>query len=431
MGSIYENALCTISAHAAKNSHDGCYTSRDPLRFSPCKLLSTSNHVLYAAVPRSEATEYEVLRHSRLSSRGWTFQETLLSARILHLGQPGIYWSCREGYATEIQARGSAGLLEGCIFGPSSTVSADKVGPPQVLYKHFLDMELENQYKNFVPHEIDLFNGKSSDEWADAWYVVVWQYSQRSLTKPEDKIVALSAVAQRIARLSGKRYTAGLWKKHFIHNLLWFIVQDSELFRVPAEYRGPSWSWVSVDGEIRHLLFGFRSGEITTQLARVIDISVSTHEIDTQETGRIFGASCTIRCSLASATELINRYASLSAKKKGFRTVRLNRYSYVNVYPDSTGYWPISDKLFLMPLRQIGEMEGTVFGLILQIDESETWRRRYPGSGRRYRRSGQRYRRVGAFGFYSKRRQGFGGWDHDIRDSRVLGTLSKRDIVII
>ena len=423
MGSIYENALCNISAHAAENSHDGCYTIRDPLRFSPCKILSTSNLNLYAAIPRSGVTEYAVLKVSRLSSRGWTFQETLLSARILHFGQSGIYWSCREGYATEMEAQGSKSPVGkitasmGCMFGPSSTVSVDKVGPPQVLYKHFLDMKLKNRHENFVRHETDLFNGKSWDDWADAWYAVVKQYSKRSLTKPGDKIVALSAVAQRIARLSGKRYAAGLWKEHFLHNLLWFTGQDCELFGLPAEYRGPSWSWASVDGEISHLVFHQRtSGMMVIYLATVIDIAVSTHEIDTQQTGRILGASCTIRGSLASATELINRHASPSVKKTiGF--VEWNRDCRVKVYPDSTGYLPISEKRFLMPLRQIGQVTVFVLGIILQIDESET--------------SGRRYRRVGAFEARLTVREVPGESDYDIRDSRVLGTFSEQDVIII
>lgn len=421
MGSIYENALCNISAHAAENSHDGCYTTRDPLRFSPCKILSTSNYNLYAAIPRMEVTEYAVLEESRLSSRGWTFQETLLSARILHLGQSGIYWSCREGYATEMEAQGERGPIGntesmGCMFGPSSRVSADEVGPTQVLYKHFLDLSVRNNDgRDWVSHEEDIFNGKSWDDWANAWYVVVKQYSKRSLTKPEDRIVALSAVAQRIARLSGNRYAAGLWKEHFVHNLLWFTGTDCELFGLSAEYRGPSWSWASVDGEIRHLVFHQDvNGMWIMDLATVIDISVSTHEIDTQETGRILGASCTIKGSLASATKLINRHASLPARKKDFGTVDLNSHCYVYVYPDSTGSWPISETLFLMPLRQIGHITATVLGIILQIDESEP--------------SGQRYRRVGAFEAHGIE---LGESEDDIRDNRVLGTFSEQDVTII
>jgi Heterokaryon incompatibility protein (HET) len=57
MGSIYENAVCTISAHAASNSHYGCYETRDPLRYSLCRVLSTANHTLYAAIPLGDVTE--------------------------------------------------------------------------------------------------------------------------------------------------------------------------------------------------------------------------------------------------------------------------------------------------------------------------------------------------------------------------------------
>jgi hypothetical protein len=44
------------------------------------------------------------------------------------------------------------------------------------------------------------------------------------------------------------KYYAGLWSRHFILHLLWYV--DGEKRYPKPEYRAPTWSWASVDGPI-------------------------------------------------------------------------------------------------------------------------------------------------------------------------------------
>lgn len=125
------------------------------------------------------------------------------------------------GICNGIEVQGSIGPIGnidslGCIFGPYSPVLADRVGPVWILYKHFLDMSEATDLR------FDMFSGKSGDEWANVWFKAVEQYTKRSLTQRDDRVVAISAVAQRTEMLSRHRYAAGLWEEHFLHNLLWF-----------------------------------------------------------------------------------------------------------------------------------------------------------------------------------------------------------------
>jgi len=83
------------------------------------------------------------------------------------------------------------------------------------------------------------------------WRLVVERYSSRKLTKPSDKLIALSALARDVAKtLPGPRpssYLAGLWRLRLESELRWEMIDPSQP-RPP--YRVPSWSWASVDSKV-------------------------------------------------------------------------------------------------------------------------------------------------------------------------------------
>jgi hypothetical protein len=96
----------------------------------------------------------------------------------------------------------------------------------------------------------------------------------RKLTNEQDKFPAISGLVNLLAADTGDTYYAGLWKAHIIEGLNWqVLVMDSGLLcadpshdherqaaptskstvKRPAAYRAPSWSWASLDTEIRYL----------------------------------------------------------------------------------------------------------------------------------------------------------------------------------
>jgi len=99
----------------------------------------------------------------------------------------------------------------------------------------------------------------SAEQLYRQWTQICLDYSACFLTKEEDKLVALSGIAQEFSQsLSSDVYLAGLWKNNLPHNLLWRvrhkdglpIQSNSEPARKPCAYRAPSWSWLSLDGSI-------------------------------------------------------------------------------------------------------------------------------------------------------------------------------------
>jgi hypothetical protein len=81
------------------------------------------------------------------------------------------------------------------------------------------------------------------------WKRLVETYFSTKLTKARDKLVAISALAKEIRQGLKDDYLAGLWRRHLGWELGWRASEDGSNVR-PSEYRCPSWSWASIDGQV-------------------------------------------------------------------------------------------------------------------------------------------------------------------------------------
>jgi hypothetical protein len=80
------------------------------------------------------------------------------------------------------------------------------------------------------------------------------QYTRLHLTKPSDRLPALSGLCRRVQDLRGQ-YCAGLWYDSIAYDLMWRVeTLDPGIEHAgrPLIYRGPSWSWVSVDSPVTY-----------------------------------------------------------------------------------------------------------------------------------------------------------------------------------
>jgi hypothetical protein len=66
----------------------------------------------------------------------------------------------------------------------------------------------------------DLNAGIPKGNWSSTWFSIVGEFSKLFLMKLEDRIAAMSAIAQRSAQLTGYRYAAGLWRECFLQNMM-------------------------------------------------------------------------------------------------------------------------------------------------------------------------------------------------------------------
>jgi hypothetical protein len=82
------------------------------------------------------------------------------------------------------------------------------------------------------------------------WDNIVLNYTGRTVTQVEDKLIALAGVASRFgARWKKGEYLAGLWLDNLQHDLLWHMAVGAQLPR-PEAYRAPSWSWALTEGPV-------------------------------------------------------------------------------------------------------------------------------------------------------------------------------------
>jgi Heterokaryon incompatibility protein (HET) len=97
MGVIYEFALFTIAASAARDSTEGLFVPR--LSFGGVKMLyhAHENKGGGSVVAYLRKNFQEELNTSPLSSRAWVLQEDFLSRRTIHFLKTGIIWSCKQG----------------------------------------------------------------------------------------------------------------------------------------------------------------------------------------------------------------------------------------------------------------------------------------------------------------------------------------------
>lgn len=99
------------------------------------------------------------------------------------------------------------------------------------------------------------------------WYKLLMDYSNRHLSVPGDKLVAINGLMNIFARWIGGAYIHGIWEVDLLHGLLWgtsnrwvsgpgefilsFALKPSKTRRVVTG-RAPSWSWASADGFQTH-----------------------------------------------------------------------------------------------------------------------------------------------------------------------------------
>ncbi|KAF7867040.1 uncharacterized protein EAF02_009826 [Botrytis sinoallii] len=107
MGTVYRDALVTIYAMSSEASTGGIISNLayEPVEKPSTNLTFTDDNGMEVTV-RVEPADRDVYdedlhrlaESSPLSSRGWTFQESVLSPRHIYYGKKQIYWGCTQGF---------------------------------------------------------------------------------------------------------------------------------------------------------------------------------------------------------------------------------------------------------------------------------------------------------------------------------------------
>ena len=227
---IYGAAFITIAARNSANAHEGLFHKRPVAPMPSCPLRSSSKYprtILIGPDPPSRLPHTEPL-----NTRAWALQEQLLSNRILAYETAGLYWMCRKSHYLETMPE------------------------PEFQALGFMEKETSPDRLDCAPNKLAARNQLS--EWVRVeWKAIVENYSSRDLTYMTDKLPALYGLSEMVDRSSKDKYFAGLWQSDLLQQLLWRhcgkVTGSAVEFRRQREFRAPSWSWASVDGQVQFL----------------------------------------------------------------------------------------------------------------------------------------------------------------------------------
>jgi len=211
MGDYYRQAFVTIAASSSRNGDTPFLKCRE----LPTEFL-TQDHLgnqfpVHVRRYRGENTKEQF---APLALRGWTWQEHLLSTRVIHFAEEEIIWECKSDICSE-------------------------VGPLAESHKRSISM-LNRQLESDPIRE---------------WHELIEGYSARHLTFARDKLPAVSGAAAEIHKITRSCYLAGLWRESLKVDLFWELrimkYPRTALQTRPSEYVSPSWSWASINGAVR------------------------------------------------------------------------------------------------------------------------------------------------------------------------------------
>jgi hypothetical protein len=237
LGEIYENATVTIIAGNSPSASSGFLTTftspeyfNKPFEFP---INTSNNSPIWLSL--GYRAYYKPFKDP-INSRAWTLQERILSRRCLVYSHDGLKWLCQT-----------------CEKNPASPS-----GAPPIFPRMALSIDLIADSGDPVAR------GEASveEQVREGWLDMRTEYTSRKLTYGDDKLRAISAIANRVAHITGWTYLAGLWKEYLFLDLHWSRDPQSDkvvpgmtepinpLSQRPSRYRAPSWSWASIDGTV-------------------------------------------------------------------------------------------------------------------------------------------------------------------------------------
>jgi Heterokaryon incompatibility protein (HET) len=215
MGAIFSNASITIIAADGVDADSGLKGLRG---------LSDSRHIdqkIFRLGKGKDLVEVQSrdgsYSRSLWFSRGWTFQELLLSQRRLIFEETGIRWECSQASWQEDLHSSPAVDKEGLVYA---------IGPRMVSYS--------------LPNVASLVK-------------LIKDYNLRQFTYPQDALAAFTGVLSVLRPSFSGGFISGLPKAFFNHALLWLNNRSSSRRYAKAgtveNVCLPSWSWVGWHGD--------------------------------------------------------------------------------------------------------------------------------------------------------------------------------------
>jgi hypothetical protein len=232
MGSIYQNSYLTIAATKCHGSDESLFTEINPV-YKAIEVTKAGNApILFRKrLEHPDALDYAYCslfeEDFPLLTRGWVYQERLLSPRMIHFATNELVWECLEESWCECSRPFEQGA--------------------------------GNQQRSEKSRHSDLFDEIEYVDVCEEWHKIVEKYTTHHLTFKKDTLPALSAVAKRLGatfNFTLGMYLGGLWEGTLAYDFMWVNRLSWDLEQ-PEEVRprqhprpAPTWSWASIEDEV-------------------------------------------------------------------------------------------------------------------------------------------------------------------------------------
>jgi hypothetical protein len=204
-------------------------------------------------------------------TRGWCFQEALMSRRMIIYGEQQLSFRCRENHYFE---DGHVDPIENDFWYDLSI--RNRGGYTNRNIGVTAKIRAQPGYKPTDTTPIRSVTARNMSDVLHRWYSLTEEFSARHFFDPADNHAALSGTVllfQEAVSLifASSRYMAGLWENDMVKGLLWEIDSDSpSTLPVRKEKNGmqtvisraPSWSWMSLVGHIYQAPVGASVGQL-------------------------------------------------------------------------------------------------------------------------------------------------------------------------
>jgi Heterokaryon incompatibility protein (HET) len=226
MDSIYNGAVFTIVALAASDANDRLPGVRKYTRQRPAERMETEREGARLGLATRTRPLWRLINESKYNSRGWTFQERLLSRRCLFFLQDRVVFQCRDKICSED------------AFDYPSSVPAN--------------LNPLNELPRWQAH-------LAEKEWRAAFRFytnLAIEYTRKDMTKRSDIGNAFAGITTVLESQSGWRMLSGLPDCVLDFALLWAPSGSAQRRRIDARdsqainYAFPSWSWFGWEGAI-------------------------------------------------------------------------------------------------------------------------------------------------------------------------------------
>ncbi|KAI0334683.1 HET-domain-containing protein [Cubamyces sp. BRFM 1775] len=293
MRDVYRYAFIAIDAANAESAsqgvlHDLDWVAMDASDWLP--FMWSRRHEgrpqrfmdLFDVVPRTDLIRHQWVSNNSVveqtrghtGKRAWCLQERLMAGRCLRFSSEAVEFRCRT-----FRQR----IADGYYAAVLGTIT-----PPDLVF---------HPNPSLLPGSVDWFTIHAN--WAD----VVLDYSRRSLSYSDDKLVACAGLAEAFGSALGSqnKYLAGLWRDSLLYDLLWLEATE-HLAGCRGDALAPSWSWAATRSPVFFVAYASTStsdkpSQYWEEVAEVVECAV-TLEDSALPFGRVIGGHIILRAPL-------------------------------------------------------------------------------------------------------------------------------------